>query len=71
MSDTTAAAFTSSAVWAAIDGRRFDAAQDHHRRASDLAAMSGDLTIAFRIWSHAGSLAAPSTRRLPTTSPAG
>ncbi|MEZ0108610.1 tetratricopeptide (TPR) repeat protein [Catenulispora sp. EB89] len=52
----TAAAFTSSAMWAAIDGRRFDAAQDHHRRASSLAAMSGDPTIAFRIWSHAGSL---------------
>lgn len=52
----TAAAFTSSAMWAAIDGRRFDAAQDHHRRASSLAAMSGDPTIAFRIWSHAGSM---------------
>jgi hypothetical protein len=52
----TAAAFTSSAMWAAIDGRRFDAAQDHHRRASGLAAMSGDPTIAFRIWSHAGSM---------------
>ena len=52
----TAAAFTSSAMWAAIDGRRFDSAQDHHRRASSLAAMSGDPSIAFRIWSHAGSM---------------
>lgn len=52
----TAAAFASSAMWAAIDGRRFDAAQDHHRRASSLAALSGDTTIAFRIWSHAGSM---------------
>ncbi|MGE6737161.1 hypothetical protein, partial [Streptomyces sp. NPDC059900] len=52
----TAASFTSSAMWAAIDGRRFDAAQRHFDRASSLAGMSGDLTIQFRIWSHAGSL---------------
>ncbi|MEJ8648566.1 hypothetical protein WKI65_10835 [Streptomyces sp. MS1.AVA.3] len=51
-----AAAFTSSAMWAAIDGRRFDAARHHHERAASLAAMSGDQTIQFRIWSHAGSL---------------
>jgi transcriptional regulator with XRE-family HTH domain len=51
-----AASFTSSALWAAIDGRRFDAAQRHFDRASSLASMSGDPTIAFRIWSHAGSL---------------
>lgn len=51
-----AAAFTSSAMWAAIDGRRFDAAQAHHQRASSLAAMSGDASIQFRIWSHAGSM---------------
>ncbi|MEU9744306.1 helix-turn-helix transcriptional regulator [Streptomyces niveus] len=51
-----AASFTSSAMWAAIDGRRFDAAQRHFDRASSLAAMSGDPTIPFRIWSHAGSL---------------
>ncbi|MGW5736692.1 MULTISPECIES: hypothetical protein [Streptomyces] len=51
-----AASFTSSAMWAAIDGRRFDAAQRHFDRASSLAGMSGDLTIQFRIWSHAGSL---------------
>lgn len=52
----TAAAFTSSAMWAAIDGRRFDAAQRHLERASSLAAMSGDQSISFRIWSHAGSM---------------
>ena len=52
----TAAAFTSSAMWAAIDGRRFDAAQGHHERASSIAAMSGDQSIVFRIWSHAGSM---------------
>ncbi|MFE1171660.1 hypothetical protein [Streptomyces sp. NPDC058773] len=51
-----AAAFTSSAMWAAIDGRRFDAAQRHHDRASRLAGMSGDQAIQFRIWSHAGTL---------------
>lgn len=74
-----AASFTSSAMWAAIDGRRFDAAQRHFHRASSLATMSGDPTIQFRIWSHAGSLyrhmARPSdalaandvARRLPIT----
>jgi tetratricopeptide (TPR) repeat protein len=51
-----AAAFTSSAMWAAIDGRRFDAALKHHERAASLAAMSGDVSIQFRIWSHVGSL---------------
>ena len=51
-----AAAFTSSAMWAAIDGRRFSNAQTHFDRAATLAAMSGDPSIAFRIWSHAGSM---------------
>lgn len=51
-----AALFTSSAMWAAIDGRRFDSAQRHFDRASSLAVMSGDQGIQFRIWSHAGSL---------------
>ncbi|UED83867.1 hypothetical protein [Streptomyces profundus] len=51
-----AASFTSSAMWAAIDGRRFDTAQRHFDRAASLAAMSGDPAIQFRIWSHAGSL---------------
>ncbi|WP_328914252.1 MULTISPECIES: hypothetical protein [unclassified Streptomyces] len=52
----SAASFTSSALWAAIDGRRFNEAQRYLDRASTLAAMSGDPTIQFRIWSHAGSL---------------
>jgi tetratricopeptide (TPR) repeat protein len=43
-------------MWAAIDGRRFDTAQRHFDRAASLAAFSGDSTIQFRIWSHAGSL---------------
>ncbi|GAA2832812.1 XRE family transcriptional regulator [Kitasatospora aburaviensis] len=51
-----AASFASSAMWAAIDGRRFDAALQHHQKAAHLAAMSGDSGIQFRIWSHAGSL---------------
>ncbi len=53
---TCAASFTSSALWAAIDGRRFNEAQRYLDRASSLAAMSGDPAIQFRIWSHAGSL---------------
>ncbi|MFJ7247083.1 XRE family transcriptional regulator [Kitasatospora sp. NPDC098652] len=52
----SAASFMSSAMWAAIDGRRFDAALRHHQKAASLAAMSGDSSIQFRIWSHAGSL---------------
>ncbi|NGO77751.1 XRE family transcriptional regulator [Streptomyces sp. YC504] len=75
----TAASFTSSAMWAAIDGRRFDAAQRHFDRASTLAGMSDDHAIQFRIWSHAGSLyrhlgrpvdalaANDAARRLPIT----
>lgn len=51
-----AASFMSSAMWAAIDGRRFEAALKHHQKAASIAAMSGDSTIQFRIWSHAGSL---------------
>jgi tetratricopeptide (TPR) repeat protein len=51
-----AASFTSSAMWAAIDGRRFDTAQRHFDRASSLAFLSEDSTIQFRIWSHAGSM---------------
>ncbi|MET8723807.1 XRE family transcriptional regulator [Streptomyces misionensis] len=51
-----AAAFRSSAMWAAIDGRRYDDAQRHMREAQALAEMSGDLTIKFRIWSHAGTM---------------
>ncbi|MFI5534121.1 hypothetical protein ACIA8O_36850 [Kitasatospora sp. NPDC051853] len=51
-----AASFMSSAMWAAIDGRRFEAALKHHQKAASTAAMSGDSTIQFRIWSHAGSL---------------
>ncbi|MGX1483152.1 hypothetical protein RKD45_002228 [Streptomyces griseus] len=52
----TAASFRSSAMWAAIDGRRFQDAVAHMREAQALAELSGDQAIKFRIWSHAGSL---------------
>ncbi|MFF0133207.1 XRE family transcriptional regulator [Streptomyces mirabilis] len=51
-----AAAFRSSAMWAAIDGRRFDEAIQHMREAQALAEMAGDGAIKFRIWSHAGAM---------------
>ncbi|WP_416070572.1 hypothetical protein [Streptomyces sp. ME02-6985-2c] len=51
-----AASFRSSAMWAAIDGRRYADAQTHMREAQALAEMSGDQAIKFRIWSHAGSM---------------
>ncbi|MFD5079612.1 hypothetical protein [Streptomyces sp. NPDC058371] len=51
-----AAAFRSSAMWAAIDGRRFDDAAVHMREAQALAEMAGDPAIKFRIWSHAGTM---------------
>lgn len=50
------AAFRSSAMWAAIDGRRYEAAKTHMREAQALAEMSGDQAIKFRIWSHAGTM---------------
>ncbi|MFJ1599643.1 XRE family transcriptional regulator [Streptomyces sp. NPDC088261] len=52
----SAAAFRSSAMWAAIDGRRYDVAKAHMREAQSLAEMSGDQAIKFRIWSHAGTM---------------
>lgn len=51
-----AASFRSSAMWAAIDGRRYDDAKAHMREAQALAEMSGDQAIKFRIWSHAGTM---------------
>ncbi|MFF3313147.1 XRE family transcriptional regulator [Streptomyces sp. NPDC002952] len=51
-----AASFRSSAMWAAIDGRRYADAKAHMREAQALAEMSGDQAIKFRIWSHAGAM---------------
>ncbi|MEY9998098.1 hypothetical protein ABIE67_010217 [Streptomyces sp. V4I8] len=50
------ATFTSSAMWAAIDGRRLDAAQRYMHEAVTLAGLSGDSAIQFRVWGHAASL---------------
>lgn len=52
----SAASFRSSAMWAAIDGRRFGDASNHMREAQSLAELSGDAAIKFRIWSHAGTM---------------
>ncbi|MCX5083712.1 XRE family transcriptional regulator [Streptomyces sp. NBC_00401] len=52
----SAAGFRSSAMWAAIDGRRYSEAITHMREAQALAEMSGDQAIKFRIWSHAGTM---------------
>ncbi|MGP4087973.1 hypothetical protein [Streptomyces sp. KR55] len=51
-----AAAFTGSALWAAIDGGRLDQAQRHLNEAVSLAGLSGDSSMQFRIWGHAGAL---------------
>ncbi|MEI5100978.1 Tat pathway signal protein [Streptomyces sp. PmtG] len=51
-----AAAFTSSAMWAAIDGGRLDAAQTHMQESVTLAGLSADAAIQFRVWGHAGAL---------------
>lgn len=51
-----AAGFRSSAMWAAIDGRRYGEAQSHMREAQALAEMSNDQPIKFRIWSHGGAM---------------
>lgn len=51
-----AAAFRSSAMWAAIDGRRYNDAVQHMREAQALAEMAANPAIKFRIWSHAGTL---------------
>ncbi|MCX4800876.1 XRE family transcriptional regulator [Streptomyces sp. NBC_01214] len=51
-----AASFRSSAMWAAIDGRRFGDASNHMREAQSLAELAGDPAIKFRIWSHAGTM---------------
>ncbi|ADI10704.1 hypothetical protein SBI_07584 [Streptomyces bingchenggensis BCW-1] len=51
-----ASAFTSSAMWAAIDGRRLDAAQGHLNQAVTLAGLAENSVVQFRVWGHAGSL---------------
>lgn len=53
---TVAAAFSNSAMWAAIDGRRLDAAEYHMDRTIRLAGLSGDPATEFRVWGHASVL---------------
>lgn len=53
---TVAAAFSNSAMWAAIDGRRLDAAEHHMDRTIRLAGLSGDPATEFRVWGHASVL---------------
>ncbi|WP_432013657.1 Tat pathway signal protein [Streptomyces cucumeris] len=51
-----AAAFTTSATWAAIDGRRLDAAQGHLNQAVTLAGLAGSSAAQFRVWDKASLL---------------
>lgn len=51
-----AAAFTTSAMWAAIDGNRLGAAQDHLNQAVTLAGLSGSPEIEFKVWGQASIL---------------
>ncbi|MEE1838104.1 hypothetical protein [Streptomyces sp. SP17KL33] len=53
---TVAAAFSNSAMWAAIDGERFESAEYHLDRTIRLAGLSGDPATEFRVWSHASVL---------------
>lgn len=49
-----AAAFTASAMWAAIDGRRLDQAEPYLNQAVTLAGLANNRPVLFRIWGHAG-----------------
>ncbi|MBB5123419.1 helix-turn-helix domain-containing protein [Streptomyces griseoloalbus] len=51
-----AAGFMGSALWAAIDGGRLGPARQHLHEAVSLAGLSGDSSMQFRIWGHAGAL---------------
>ncbi|WP_338675980.1 Tat pathway signal protein [Streptomyces sp. SCSIO 30461] len=53
---TVAAAFSNSAMWAAIDGQRFEPAEYHLDRTIRLAGLSGDPATEFRVWGHASIL---------------
>ncbi|MCX5206068.1 hypothetical protein OG897_32215 [Streptomyces sp. NBC_00237] len=56
------AAFTGTALWAAIDARELERAQRHLERATHLAALSGNAEIQLRLWAHAALLAAQQER---------
>ncbi|MFD4397828.1 hypothetical protein [Kitasatospora sp. NPDC058478] len=53
---TTAALFASSAMWAAIDGRRLESAEGHLNQAVTLAGLSNDPSTQLRCWGFAGVL---------------
>lgn len=57
-----AAAFTGSALWAAVDAHQPDKAQSYLDRALTLAGLSGNEEIQLRLWSHASLLAAQQGR---------
>ncbi|WP_329223473.1 Tat pathway signal protein [Streptomyces sp. NBC_01485] len=49
-----AAAFTASAMWAAIDGRRLTEAEPYLNQAVTLAGLANNRHVLFRVWGHAG-----------------
>ncbi|MFE9684519.1 Tat pathway signal protein [Streptomyces sp. NPDC006285] len=49
-----AAAFTASAMWAAIDGRRLDEAEPYLNQAVTLAGLANNRHVLYRVWGHAG-----------------
>ncbi|MEU5194527.1 Tat pathway signal protein [Streptomyces scabiei] len=49
-----AAAFTASAMWAAIDGRRLSEAEPYLNQAVTLAGLANNKYVLFRVWGHAG-----------------
>jgi tetratricopeptide (TPR) repeat protein len=51
-----AATFTTSAMWAAIDGRRLDDAQTHLNQAVTLSGLAGKGEVHFRVWGYASVL---------------
>ena len=51
-----AAAFTGTALWAAVDSHKPQRAQRHLERAMTLAGMSGNREVALRLWGHAAVL---------------
>ncbi|MFF7792918.1 Tat pathway signal protein [Streptomyces sp. NPDC007991] len=49
-----AAAFTASAMWAAIDGRRLAQAEPYLNQAVTLAGLANNRHVLYRVWGHAG-----------------
>lgn len=49
-----AAAFTATAMWAAIDGRRLGEAEPYLNQAVTLASLADNRHVLFRVWGHAG-----------------